>query len=71
MFGINRKRRFERAVAQEIDYMLGLHVEAGRAAAAAADRSRRDNLPGSRIKVLQEAAIRLSLRALKDTPEAG
>ncbi len=59
MFGLNRKRRFEQAVAEEMAYMLGLHGDAKAAAEGSAERARRPNISSSRGKVLETASARL------------
>lgn len=59
MFGLHRKQRFEREVAEEMAYMLGLHGDPKAAAEGAAERARRPNISSSRAKVLQTASDRL------------
>lgn len=60
MFGQNRRRRFEKAVAEEIAYLMDLHGEPEKAAEAALERAGRPHIPASRARVNQEAASRLS-----------
>lgn len=70
MFGRNRRRRFEKAVAEEVAYLLGLHGNPADAAQAALDRARRPNIPGSRVRVIEAAAIRLKAQAGQTPPGA-
>jgi hypothetical protein len=62
MFGLNRRNRFEEAVAEEMAYMLGLHGDPAAAAEGSAERARRPNIAASRVKVLREASARLRAR---------
>ena len=63
MFGLNRRNRFEEAVAEEMAYMLGLHGDPLAAAEGSAERARRRNISSERAKVLREASARLRARA--------
>ncbi|WGM40238.1 hypothetical protein AMEJIAPC_03179 [Caulobacter sp. NIBR1757] len=62
MFGQTRKRRFERAVLEEIAYMVDLHGPTPDAVKAAQARAARPNLNSSRVRVIEEAASRLAAR---------
>lgn len=59
MFGRTRKRRFEKAVQEEISYMLDLHGHTDKAVTAARVRAERPHLEASRVRVIAEAAERL------------
>ncbi|MBX3479887.1 MAG: hypothetical protein KF842_05770 [Caulobacter sp.] len=63
MFGRNRRRRFEKAVGEEVAYLLHLHGNPADAAMAALERARRPNIPGSRVRVIEAAAVRLKAQA--------
>ncbi|MBI1405813.1 MAG: hypothetical protein GC145_06780 [Caulobacter sp.] len=70
MFGQNRRRRFEKAVTEEVAYLLGLHGAPAEAFQAAVERARRPNIPGSRVRVIEAAAQRLKALADQATPGA-
>jgi hypothetical protein len=59
MFGQTRKRRFEKAVLEEVAYMLDLHGATDRAVEAARARADRPNLEAGRVRVISEAVLRL------------
>lgn len=70
MFGRTRKRRFEKAVLEEVAYMLDLHGPTPRALDAARERAQRENLTPSRVRVISEAAARLEARIISEEPSA-
>ncbi len=71
MFGQTRKRRFEKAVLEEVAYMLDLHGATDRAVEAARARAARPNLDSSRARVIQEAASRLGARVVAEARRHG
>jgi hypothetical protein len=68
MFGRTRKRQFEKAVLEEVAYMLDLHGPTPRALEAAKERAERENLTPSRVRVISEAAARLEARIISEEP---
>ena len=71
MFGRTRKRRFEKAVLEEVAYMLDLHGATDRAVEAAKVRAARPNLESGRVRVIEEAASRLGARLAAETRRHG
>lgn len=71
MFGQARKRRFEKAVLEEVAYMLDLHGSTDRAVEAARARAARPNLNASRARVIAEAAERLNARVSVEAKDEG
>ncbi|MDB5468913.1 MAG: hypothetical protein JWR84_473 [Caulobacter sp.] len=68
MFGRTRKLRFEKAVLEEVAYMLHLHGATPRAVTAAQERAGRSNLNASRARVIAEAASRLRAHVGEQPP---
>lgn len=68
MFGRTRRRRFDKAVLEEVAYMLDLHGPTPKAVEAARQRAARPNLTSGRVRVIVEALAQLEARIAQADP---